>query len=53
MINLRSFAGLDTWGDVRSQLVQAGHHVEFRQDGHTLKIEWTKLSDLSSDDFLW
>lgn len=53
VINLRSFAGLDTWGDVRSQLVQAGHHVEFRQDGHTLKIEWTKLSDLSSDDFQW
>ena len=53
VINLRSFSGLDTWGDVRSQLVQAGQHVEFRQGGHTLKIEGTKLSDLGADDFIW
>lgn len=53
VINLRSFAGLDTWDDVRDQLFQSGHHVEFRQGVHTLKIEWTKLADLGSDDFLW
>ena len=53
VINLRSFAGLDTWADVRGQLVQAGNHVEFRQDGHTLRLELTKLADLGSDDFLW
>ena len=52
-IDLRSFAGLETWADVRGQLVQAGNHVEFRQDGHMLRIEWTQLADLGSDDFLW
>lgn len=53
VIDLSSFAGLETWADVRGQLVQAGNHVEFRQDGHVLRIEWTKLADLGSDDFLW
>lgn len=53
VIDLRSFAGLDTWADVRGQLVQAGNHVEFRQGGDVLRIEWTKLAELGSDDFLW
>jgi len=53
VINLRSFAGLDSWADLRGQLFQAGNHVEFRQGGHTLRIEWTKLADLAPDDFLW
>ncbi|MDO5368850.1 M10 family metallopeptidase C-terminal domain-containing protein [Paracoccus sp. (in: a-proteobacteria)] len=52
-INLSSFSGLDSWADVRGQLTQAGNHVEFRQDGHTLRIEWTRLSDLATDDFIW
>ena len=53
VIDLRSFAGLDSYADVRAHLVQAGNHVEFRQDGHMLRIEWTQLADLGSDDFLW
>lgn len=53
VIDLRSLAGLDNWADVRGQLVQAGDHVEFRHGGDTLRIEWTRLADLGSDDFLW
>ena len=53
LIDLRSVEGLDDWADVQGRLFQAGHHVEFRQGADTLRIEWTRLADLGSDDFLW
>ena len=53
MIDLRSFAGLDSYADVRAHLVQAGNHVEFRHGANVLRIEWTRVGELGSDDFSW
>ena len=53
VIDLRSFAGLDSYADVRAHLVQAGNHVEFRHGADVLRIEWTRLGELGSDDFNW
>ena len=52
-IDLRSFAGLDTFADVREHLTQSGGHVFFNDGTASLKIEWTSLSSLGVDDFIW
>lgn len=52
-IDLRSFAGLDDWADVRGHLRQEGGHVTFRHGDDLLRIDWTPLSALGADDFIW
>lgn len=52
-IDLRSFAQLDSWADVRGHLRQEGGHVTFRQGDDVLRIDWTQLVALGSDDFVW
>ena len=53
VIDLRSFAGLDSWADLRGHLSQVGDDVAFRLGGHVLRIEDTALATLAADDFLW
>ena len=53
IITLTSFAGLESWADVQARLVQVQSHVEFRQDGHALRIETVQLADLEADNFVW
>ena len=53
VISLRSVPGLDSWADVRAQLVQVGNAVEFRHGGDSLRIEGMRIAQLAPDDFLW
>lgn len=53
VIDLRSFADLDSWADVRGHLSQAGANIAFRMNGHVLRIENTSLARLEADDFIW
>ena len=53
VIDLRSFADLDSWADVRGHLSLAGANVALRMTGHILRIEDTSLASLAADDFLW
>ncbi|MGN7871618.1 hypothetical protein [Paracoccus sp. 22332] len=53
VIDLCSFADLDSWADVRGHLSLAGANVAFRMTGHILRIEDTSLASLAADDFLW
>lgn len=52
-IDLRSFADVDSWADVRGYLRQEAAYVTFRHGDDVLKIELTQLAALSSDDFIW
>lgn len=52
-IDLRSFSGLNTWADVQDHLQQEGGHVIFRHGDDVLRIDWTQLAALGSDDFVW
>lgn len=52
VIDLTSF-NLGGWARLRNNLSQEGNHVEFRMDGQVLRIEWARLADLESNDFLW
>ncbi|WP_134726327.1 M10 family metallopeptidase C-terminal domain-containing protein [Paracoccus luteus] len=53
VIDLRSFAGLDSWADVRAHLAGSGGNVVFRMGDDVLTIEGKHLAALGSDDFLW
>lgn len=52
-VDLSSFGGVDSFGDVQARLSQSGGHVYFQAGSHSLKIEWTSVSSLVSDDFIW
>lgn len=52
-IDLRSFSGLSTWTDVQEHLQERRGHVTFSHGDDVLRIEWTRLAELGSDDFIW
>lgn len=52
-IDLTSWAGIDSYADVRAHLTQSGNHVVFTYGNNSLRIEWQTLGRLDSDDFIW
>lgn len=52
-IDLRSFADLESWADMRGHLSQAGPNIALRMNSHVIPVEDTLLTSLAEDDFLW
>lgn len=52
-IDLRGIAGLDSWAELRSHLVQSGSHTVFQWGTNQLIIENTSVRSLDAEDFMW